>query len=326
MEYSIEKLLASKTGEELPLTYLAIDESGHYPQKFAYVSAWSTNLSMDRFDNAKLDFGLDCKFALDFSISEYGTHYALRYQLAPFFRNSWHFQLGRGMNLFCGRQIFIRLATDCKECAIQLAPQTIEEIVGQLRLVFGLGAAVSEGFSGVVDYTSGDFLVPTEGRLWAQLTGKGEDESSLERFVVNRFSALKPLLKRDSQALFSRAVSSELIWERFLFLWIAIEIETGSGRDRKAFALEALQSELINDEIRRLHHLRGQVAHEGNREIAQRDCVSALWVLRLTTVSDSAMKSVMVSEFERWISASHDQQDAYPAGDIVSAMKVSPIP
>lgn len=117
-------------------------------------------------------------------------------------------------------------------------------------------------------------------------------------------------ISEEAAFLLEKAFSQEFPNERFILMWLAFEAiinaKTGkgiNGQKRQSFFKDELQSEIANEEVRRLFNLRCQIFKEGgvlNTNI-ENDCWSLYSAIQLATLKDCEQRRAFLFGYETQI-------------------------
>lgn len=204
---------------------------------------------------------------------------------------------------YYGRQLIISVPAKTIELANTDAKNTSMQLISQVRVLFGLGAAVEKTLDNTFEIKTGTARTQFNSEVFSEIVGDGEENKFLSD-IVESISPIKDLLlSPDESLMLDRAASSRTTWERFLFLWICLEFKIGGGEARISLYKKTLGSELINDEVYRLFLIRNKIAHEHSPPVSHNDCSSLLWALRIALLPTIKHQRAVVLDYEKWLVA-----------------------
>jgi len=178
-------------------------------------------------------------------------------------------------------------------------------IINSLRIIFGIPIARELMFTS---------LAPIESFLDAGINSElgyasKFDVQNLNLYEDVEYSELREL-PIEALILLDKAFQQKFPHERFVLMWVAFEAiinslpMTGSnGKKRKKYFLEKLASEVANEEVRRLHNLRGEVFKEA--KFSEEDVEEINWSLymaiQLAILSDCPQRQAFLGGYEQYI-------------------------
>ncbi|OAL83874.1 hypothetical protein AY605_08960 [Acinetobacter sp. SFD] len=178
-------------------------------------------------------------------------------------------------------------------------------IINSLRVIFGVPIARELMFTALA--STEKFI---EVGMSSELGYASKfDVQSLNLYKNIEYSELREL-PIDALILLDKAFQQKFPHERFVLMWVAFEAiinslpMTGSnGEKRKKYFLEELASEVANEEVRRLHNLRGDVFKEA--KFSEEDVEEINWSLymaiQLAILSDCPQRQAFLGRYEQYI-------------------------
>lgn len=176
----------------------------------------------------------------------------------------------------------------------------LRSVLSPIKLTLGESVAIHEAHRSTANIALGLVNIHNKPFMNWEYLKKGRDRLNL--FEHESILSDWPIKLTDDIAFLDHdALLTDKIENRFFLLWTAIELIAGRGDDRKRYCKEALGSEIINDELFRLFKLRGNLFKEFSRNIDYIDVSSLLSFIQLSSLTQTEMRSVIVSRYENWV-------------------------
>lgn len=268
-------------------------------------SCWNSNLSEDDINrNSGLQRQLE-SLAASVAVIHAPDVYSRNMHLSRHYDgNDYNTIISIAYPPFRGRYIIICVPSHSQSEAESLSREVTELIVNQLRVHYGNGAALEKLVESIIDITSLSVSSQNTSHVFREVTK--EAKSDIKVADLSAESPTEFYFNRDQSALFSKAISATAVWERFLFLWICLEFKIGNGKKREAFFKRFLNSDIINEEVIRLHEIRSKLSHSEKIDISPFDSESALWALKVAVMKDRETQLALAKHYQAWIESFND--------------------
>lgn len=269
---------------------------------YQYIGHWVSNLTLEDLVKYSqlLSPDICSTFDVELAIDSFEPFIASQPTIVKHFDDCFKLTAFQQLRYVGGRYLRVALATNCDVCAREILKQAAGRLVAEIQIKLGLGAASSLALECLHSFKSEEVTFDAESIIlnFSDI-GQGLDISSLS--AVGAQGKVRIVLSAETQALFEASVRANAFWQKFLFLWLAMESRIGNGHKRRTFFENEIGSLLINEEVKRLHELRSAVAHDANFDISSKDYISLFFAFRISLVYQSKARVCLVREFEQWL-------------------------
>lgn len=178
-----------------------------------------------------------------------------------------------------------------------------EYVVNSLRLIFGV--PIAREFLFVRRYSSdSEALMPSDvgfSSIFITQSLNMFDDPPIEGVeLIN--------IPEEAMALLDKAFSQKYEIERFILMWLAFEAIVNhfpkgksNGDKRKWFCKNELDSDVINDEVKRLYSIRCDIFKEGKKSSSSMsdECWSLYALLQLAIMKDCPQREAFLGGYEK---------------------------
>jgi hypothetical protein len=142
------------------------------------------------------------------------------------------------------------------------ASAAVENCATLISMMHGEFVALERHYNARIALIGNETSVQTEGRFIRQ-TMEHEPLNQKMARIFDEQGDSGLLQNSTAMSLLHRAHHEDDDTNKFLFMWLALEVILGSGNDRRRFALDTMQSEPLSVVINELRMTRDALVHDG---------------------------------------------------------------
>jgi hypothetical protein len=289
-----------------------IEKNYHY----AFESLYVTNLNLERLDKslyAALEYDIltvlenDARVEIFTCVAE---EQVIQHWLSTHFNRSLSFKSEERLRTMSGNYLRILVPYKVGD-EKSYAENLVITLVNVIRLKYGFAAAFEKAEEVIHDLHQDNRKKHTEPFISAIRTDKMVVELFFQNSLTSEYYKTDIIpLKAEANLLLDHALKNHNKLHRFLFLWMALEVQLkigkkdNQGKERGKYCRQELGSTILSDEMCRLHKLRGDYVHDGtliNEEDLGVAISHLLNFIRISTLGAGQTRQQLVSLLEKEI-------------------------
>lgn len=268
---------------------------------YATMQMWVSNISEQEaatLFNLVADLSQNCYFQYG-KLSE--PQIADTYALVPHFEDKFEASFELRRRAYRGN--YLRIFIPSRSLAeINMARRTSVTISNRISMLFGVSALAQNVYHSDIELKSGKYIGNSRDTEYSEPFGNGREVDAylkntdllkLKDSAYRKLSDLGNELLHQALENFSNDIS-------FYYLWSTLEVEVGNGKSRARFCSQTLKSDILNAELKRLHTVRSDMAHDGRFDkITGRDKFFCLEFIRLHLLKSDRDRASLVKRLEK---------------------------